>query len=184
MLIDGHDLALADPAWLRRQLGVVLQENFLFNRSIRENIALADPGMALERVIHAAKLAGAHEFIVELPEGYDTVVGEHGAGLSGGQRQRVAIARALITDPRILILDEASSALDYESEHAVMNNMRSICKGRTVLIIAHRLSTVRHANRIVVVEKGSIVETGSHAELVDRPDGHYARLHRLQAGTP
>lgn len=184
MLIDGHDLALADPAWLRRQLGVVLQENFLFNRSIRENIALADPGMALERVIHAAKLAGAHEFIVELPEGYDTVVGEHGAGLSGGQRQRVAIARALITDPRILILDEATSALDYESEHAVMSNMRSICKGRTVLIIAHRLSTVRHANRIVVVEKGSIVETGSHAELVDRPDGHYARLHRLQAGTP
>ena len=184
VLIDGHDLALADPAWLRRQLGVVLQENFLFNRSIRENIALADPGMALERVIHAAKLAGAHDFIAELPEGYDTVVGEHGAGLSGGQRQRVAIARALITDPRILILDEDTSALDYESEHAVMSNMRSICKGRTVLIIAHRLSTVRHANRIVVVERGSIVESGSHSELVDRPDGHYARLHRLQAGTP
>ncbi len=184
VLVDGNDLALADPAWLRRQLGVVLQENFLFNRSIRENIALSDPGMPLERVIHAAKLAGAHEFIVELPEGYDTRVGEHGAGLSGGQRQRVAIARALITDPRILIFDEATSALDYESEHAVMSNMRAICKGRTVLIIAHRLSTVRHAHRIVVVEKGRIVEVGSHTELVDRPEGHYAHLYRLQQGTP
>ncbi|QDI02333.1 type I secretion system permease/ATPase [Xanthomonas cerealis pv. cerealis] len=184
VLIDGQDLALADPAWLRRQLGVVLQENFLFNRSVRENIALSDPGMSLDRVINAAKLAGAHDFIVELPEGYDTKVGEHGAGLSGGQRQRIAIARALIGDPRILILDEATSALDYESEHAVMSNMRSICKGRTVLIIAHRLSTVRQANRIVVVEKGRIVESGSHNELVDRPDGHYAHLFRLQQGTP
>ena len=182
VLIDGQDLSLADPAWLRRQLGVVLQENFLFNRSVRENIALSDPGMPLERVIHAAQLAGAHDFITELTEGYDTKVGEHGTGLSGGQRQRIAIARALITDPRILILDEATSALDYESEHAVMNNMRAICEGRTVLIIAHRLSTVRHAHRIVVVEKGRIVESGSHAELVDRPDGHYAHLHRLQSG--
>ena len=182
VLIDGHDLALADPAWLRRQLGVVLQENFLFNRSVRENIALSDPGIPLERVIHAAKLAGAHDFILELPQGYDTVVGEHGASLSGGQRQRIAIARALITDPRILILDEATSALDYESEHAVMSNMRAICQGRTVLIIAHRLSTVRMANRIVVVEKGRIVEAGSHTDLVDRPGGHYARLHQLQQG--
>jgi subfamily B ATP-binding cassette protein HlyB/CyaB len=183
VLIDGHDLALADPAWLRRQLGVVLQENFLFNRSVRENIALSDPGLPLERVIHAAKLAGAHDFIVELPEGYDTRVGEHGTGLSGGQRQRIAIARALITDPRILIFDEATSALDYESEHAVMSNMRAICQGRTVLVIAHRLSTVRHANRIVVVEKGRIVESGSHAELVERPNGQYAHLYRLQQGS-
>ncbi|MEJ7745650.1 MAG: type I secretion system permease/ATPase, partial [Luteimonas sp.] len=182
VLVDGHDLALADPAWLRRQLGVVLQENFLFNRSVRENIALADPGLPLERVIRAATLAGAHEFILELPEGYDTVVGEHGASLSGGQRQRLAIARALITDPRILIFDEATSALDYESEHAVMQNMRAICQNRTVLIIAHRLSTVRKANRIIVIEKGRIVETGTHDELVDRPSGHYARLHKLQQG--
>lgn len=183
VLVDGHDLALADPAWLRRQLGVVLQENFLFNRSVRENIALADPGLPLERVIQAAKLAGAHDFILELPEGYDTVVGEKGASLSGGQRQRLAIARALITNPRILIFDEATSALDYESEHAVMRNMRAICQGRTVLIIAHRLSTVRMANKIIVIEKGRIVETGAHAELVDRPNGHYARLHKLQDGT-
>ncbi len=182
VLIDGHDLALADPAWLRRQLGVVLQENFLFNRSVRENIALSDPGMPLERVIRAAELAGAHEFIVELPEGYDTIVGEQGAGLSGGQRQRIAIARALITNPRILIFDEATSALDYESEHAVMANMRAICRGRTVMIITHRLSTVRHANRIVVVDKGRIVECGTHAELVDKVDGQYAHLHRLQQG--
>ncbi|WP_160967818.1 MULTISPECIES: type I secretion system permease/ATPase [unclassified Xanthomonas] len=184
VLIDGQDLALADPAWLRRQLGVVLQENFLFNRSVRDNIALSDPGMPLERVIQAAKLAGAHDFIVSLPEGYDTKVGEHGAGLSGGQRQRIAIARALIGNPRILILDEATSALDYESEHAVMQNMRAICKGRTVLIIAHRLSTVRHADRIVVVEKGRIVESGPHGQLVDVPNGHYARLHQLQQAAP
>jgi subfamily B ATP-binding cassette protein HlyB/CyaB len=182
VLVDGIDLALADPAWLRRQLGVVLQENFLFNRSVRENIALIDPGMPLERVIVAARLAGAHEFIVDLPEGYDTLVGEHGANLSGGQRQRIAIARALVADPRILIFDEATSALDYESEHAVMANMRAICEGRTVLVIAHRLSTVRHADRIVVVDKGRIVETGSPDELLRRPGGHYARLHRLQQG--
>ncbi|CAN7530388.1 type I secretion system permease/ATPase [Pseudoxanthomonas sp. LjRoot143] len=183
VLIDGHDLALADPAWLRRQLGVVLQENFLFNRSIRENIALGDPGMALERVIEAAQLAGAHDFITQLPEGYDTKVGDNGAGLSGGQRQRIAIARALVTNPRILIFDEATSALDYESEHAVMQNMRAICQGRTVLVIAHRLSTVRIANRIVVVDKGKIVESGRHDELVDRPGGQYAHLYKLQQGT-
>ena len=182
VLIDGHDLALADPAWLRRQLGVVLQENFLFNRSIRENIALSDPAMPLERVIQAATLAGAHDFILQLPEGYDTKVGDNGTGLSGGQRQRIAIARALVGNPRILIFDEATSALDYESEHAVMSNMRAICKGRTVLIIAHRLSTVRMANRIVVVEKGQIVEQGSHDELVDRPNGQYAHLYKLQQG--
>ena len=182
VLVDGTDLALADPAWLRRQLGVVLQENFLFNRSVRENIALADPGMPMERVVRAAELAGAHEFIMDLPQGYDTVVGEHGASLSGGQRQRVAIARALVSDPRILIFDEATSALDYESERAVMTNMQAICRGRTVLIIAHRLSTVRHAHRIVVVDKGRIVEMGPPDELLQRTDGHFAQLYRLQQG--
>jgi subfamily B ATP-binding cassette protein HlyB/CyaB len=182
VLIDGVDLAMADTSSLRRQIGVVLQENMLFNRSIRENIALADPGLALEAVIGAAKLAGAHDFILELPEGYDTMVGEHGATLSGGQRQRIAIARALIGNPRILIFDEATSALDYESERIIQNNMRAICKGRTVLIIAHRLSAVRDANRIIVIDRGQIVEAGSHAELLAHEAGHYSRLHRLQQG--
>ena len=123
MLIDGVDLALVDPAWLRRQIGVVLQENILFNRSVRENIALSDPTRPMEAVLAAAQLAGAHEFILELSHGYDTIIDERGANLSGGQRQRIAIARALIGDPRILILDEATSALDAESEEIIQNNL-------------------------------------------------------------
>lgn len=180
--VDGYDLALADPAWLRRQIGVVLQENLLFNGSIRDNIALTDPGMNLEQVIDAAKLAGAHDFITELPGGYDNPVGEQGGNLSGGQRQRIAIARALVTNPRILIFDEATSALDYESEQAIMQNMQAICRNRTVIIIAHRLSTVRHADRIVAMDKGEIVEIGHHTELLAKPDGYYTRLHSLQQG--
>ena len=182
VLVDGVDLAMVDLAWLRRQIGVVLQENVLFNRSIRENIALADPAMPMERVIAAASLAGAHDFILELPEGYDTVVGERGSSLSGGQRQRVAIARALITDPRILILDEATSALDYESEAALQRNMEAICRGRTVIVIAHRLSSVRQAHRIVVLDDGRLVESGSHDTLVQKPGGLYAHLWSLQSG--
>jgi subfamily B ATP-binding cassette protein HlyB/CyaB len=181
VLVDGVDLAMVDTVWLRHNIGVVLQENFLFNRSVRENIALADPAMPMERVIHAAKLAGAHEFILELPEGYDTVVGEHGSNLSGGQRQRIAIARALITNPRILIFDEATSALDYESEAIIHQNMRYICKDRTVFIIAHRLSAVRNASRILVIEKGQIVESGTHKELMDK-SGYYAKLYSHQVG--
>jgi subfamily B ATP-binding cassette protein HlyB/CyaB len=181
VLIDGVDLAMVDLAWLRRQTGVVLQENVLFNTSIRENIALADPAMSMERIIEAAELAGAHDFILELPEGYDTVVGERGSSLSGGQRQRVAIARALITDPRILILDEATSALDYESERAIQQNMKRIAAGRTVFVIAHRLSTVRQADRIITIERGRIVEDGNHEDLI-RSNGRYAKLHYLQAG--
>lgn len=182
VLVDGMDLALADVSSLRRQIGVVLQDNLLFARSIRENIALSDPGAPIETVMQAAKMAGAHEFILELPEGYDTVVGEHGASLSGGQRQRIAIARALIGNPRILIFDEATSALDYESERIIQQNMKTICQGRTVIIIAHRLSAVREANRIIVMDRGQIVEQGSHAELLTHQAGHYARLHRLQQG--
>lgn len=181
VLIDGNDLALADPSSLRRQIGVVLQESVLFNRSIRDNIALSDPGAPLDVVINAAKLAGAHEFISELPDAYDSIVGEHGASLSGGQRQRIAIARALMTDPRVLILDEATSALDYESERAIQDNMKLISRNRTVLIIAHRLSTIRGADRIVVLDRGQIVEEGSHAALVARHDGHYRRLVQMQA---
>jgi ATP-binding cassette, subfamily B, bacterial HlyB/CyaB len=181
VLVDGMDLAMADPAWLRRQIGVVLQENVLFNGTIRDNIALADPAMALARVVGAAKLAGAHDFILRLPEGYDTVVGERGSTLSGGQRQRVAIARALVGDPRILIFDEATSALDYESERIVQENMRQIAHGRTVVIIAHRLSTLRIADRVLTIDEGRLVEDGSHDELMRAP-GRYAALHKLQAG--
>jgi subfamily B ATP-binding cassette protein HlyB/CyaB len=181
VLVDGIDLAMVDASWLRRQIGIVLQENVLFNRTVRENIALADPGMPLDHVVAAAKLAGAHDFILQLPEGYDTVIGERGGTLSGGQRQRIAIARALVTNPRILIFDEATSALDLESEQAIQRNMRHICKGRTVLIIAHRLSTVRHCDRIITIEQGRIVEEGKHEELIGS-GGRYALLHRMQSG--
>jgi subfamily B ATP-binding cassette protein HlyB/CyaB len=181
VLIDGIDLGVVDVAWLRRQVGVVLQENVLFNQSIRDNIALADPALPMERVIAAARLAGAHDFILELPHGYDTVVGERGASLSGGQRQRIAIARALVCDPRILIFDEATSALDYESERIIQDNMRRIAAGRTMIVIAHRLSTIRRADRIVTIERGRVVEDGTHDELIIR-GGRYATLHQLQAG--
>jgi len=180
IVVDGVDLMQVDPAWLRRQVGVVLQENFLFNASVRDNIALTDPGLAMEQVMHAAKLAGAHEFILELADGYDTMIGEHGCTLSGGQRQRIAIARALVANPRILILDEATSALDYESEAVIQDHMAEICNGRTVFIIAHRLSTVRPAHRIYVIDKGEIVEQGAHDDLL-RNSGFYARLHAHQA---
>ena len=181
VVIDGIDLAMVDPAWLRRQIGVVSQENMLFNATVRANIALTDPAMPMEKVIAAAKLAGAHEFILELAEGYDTVVGERGNSLSGGQRQRIAIARALVMDPKILIFDEATSALDYESERIIQDNMRQIVEGRTALVIAHRLSTVRRADRIITIEQGRVVEDGTHDQLV-RSAGRYAKLHRLQAG--
>jgi ATP-binding cassette, subfamily B, bacterial HlyB/CyaB len=181
VLVDGVDLAMVDTAWLRRQVGVVLQENMLFNRSIRDNIALTDPALPMEKVIAAATLGGAHEFILELPEGYNTSVGERGTSLSGGQRQRIAIARALITDPRILIFDEATSALDYESESIIQDNMKEIAKGRTVFIIAHRLSTLRKANRIITIVRGRLEEDGSHDELI-RKGGWYAKLHRMQGG--
>ncbi|KWO37189.1 peptidase C39 [Burkholderia sp. MSMB1459WGS] len=179
--IDGIDLALADPAWLRRQIGVVLQENVLFNRSIRDNIAVTDPGIPLEAVIRAARLAGAHEFISEMPDGYDALVGEHGSNLSGGQRQRIAIARALVTNPRILIFDEATSALDFETERIIQNNMRAMCAGRTVIIIAHRLTSVRHADHIVAMDKGTIVERGRHEQLLAL-GGYYSHLVSLQNG--
>ncbi|MCA3160227.1 MAG: type I secretion system permease/ATPase [Burkholderiales bacterium] len=178
--LDGVDIAQVDPAWLRRHIGVVLQENLLFNRTLHDNIALAYPSMPRETVMRFAKLAGADEFIAKLPQGYDTMIEERGTNLSGGQRQRIAIARALATNPRILIFDEATSALDYESERIIQNNMREIVKGRTVIIIAHRLAAVRGCNRIVGMVDGRIVEVGSHDELVARPNGLYARLWALQ----
>ena len=179
--IDGVDIAQIDPAWLRRQIGVVLQENLLFNRSIRENIALSHPAMPLEHVMAAAELAGAHEFIVGLPQGYDTMIEERGVNLSGGQRQRIAIARALVTQPRILILDEATSALDAESEEIIQKNLKAMAQGRTVLIIAHRLSAIRQCDSIMTMERGTIIERGTHDELL-RQNGRFADLHHRQAG--
>lgn len=179
LLLDGVDLALVDTGMLRRNIGVVLQENFLFNRTIRQNIALANPSITMELIVQAAKMAGAHEFILDLPDAYDTTVDERGSNLSGGQRQRIAIARALVTNPKVLILDEATSALDYESERIINNNMRYIAKGRTVFIVAHRLSAVRHADRIVVMKKGSIKDIGTHDQLL-RGQGEYARLWAMQ----
>jgi subfamily B ATP-binding cassette protein HlyB/CyaB len=187
IFLDGIDIAQVDTAWLRQQTGVVLQENLLFNRTIHDNIALANPGLPRALVVGAARLAGADEFIAKMPLGYDTVIEERGANLSGGQRQRIAIARALATRPRILILDEATSALDYESERIIQANMRSITKGRTVIIIAHRLAAVRQCDRIIALCEGRIVEDGTHAVLIARPDGLYAKLWRMQfdsAGDP
>jgi subfamily B ATP-binding cassette protein HlyB/CyaB len=182
ILIDNVDIAQVDAAQIRRQIGVVLQDNWMFNRTVRENIAVTDPAASMDQVMQAARLAGAHDFISELPQGYDTMVGEQGSSLSGGQRQRLAIARALFTHPRILIFDEATSALDYESEQILQRNMAAICKGRTVLIIAHRLSSVRHADGIIVLDKGRIVEGGTHEALLNKKS-LYAHLWAMQSGS-
>ena len=182
VMVDGLDLAMVDPAWLRRQIGVVLQENVLFNATVRENIALADPGLSMDRIIAAAQLAGAHEFISAMSGGYDAPVGERGSTLSGGQRQRIAIARALVTDPRIVIFDEATSALDLESEQSIQTNMAAISRGRTVIIVAHRLSAVRSAHRIITVDQGAVVEDGAPTELL-RSGGRFARLYAAQTIT-
>ena len=181
ILFDGLTVREINIGWLRSQIGVVMQENYLFDSSIRDNIAVNKPNAKMDEVIAAAKMAGAHEFILELKEGYDTKVGERGSSLSGGQRQRIAIARALMDNPPILIFDEATSALDYESERTIMQNMEQIGANRTMLIIAHRLSTVRRCDRIIVVDKGQIIEDGSHDELM-AAQGAYYSLYNQQEG--
>ena len=177
--VGGVGTTEANLGWLRDQIGVVMQENYLFNSSVRDNIAVSRPTATMDEIIRAARLAGAHDFILELKEGYDTKVGERGDSLSGGQRQRIAIARALLANPPILIFDEATSALDYESERIILNNMNAIGQNRTMLIIAHRLSAVRRCNKIIVVDKGRIVESGSHDELI-KLGGLYKYLYDQQ----
>lgn len=177
--IDGIDVRHMEPHWLRSNIGVVLQENYLFSGSIRENIAMTKPDASVEQILQAATIAGAHEFISQMPFGYDTLVGERGSSLSGGQKQRIAIARALITNPKILIFDEATSALDYESERIIQQNLQKIKADRTFVIIAHRLSTVQDCDVLVVLDKGEIVEMGSPAELLAK-NGAYARLYAQQ----
>ncbi|PMM70774.1 peptidase C39 [Vibrio splendidus] len=181
VLVDGMDLAIADPISLRRNMSVVLQDSILFSGSVADNIRLSKPQASDEEMRHAAQLAGALEFIEELPHGFGQPVGEKGSSLSGGQRQRVALARALLVNPRILLLDEATSALDYNSEAAIMSNMDEICRGRTVISIAHRLNTLRHADNILVLDKGQVCENGTHDELVEK-EGLYAKLWKQQIG--
>ncbi|HHQ4495719.1 TPA: type I secretion system permease/ATPase, partial [Aeromonas hydrophila] len=181
VLVDNMDLAIADPVSLRRNMSVVLQESVLFSGTIADNIRICRPDATQAELEQAAQLAGALAFIRELPHGFEQQVGEKGARLSGGQRQRIALARALLVNPRILLLDEGTSALDYESEAAIMANMAAIRRGRTLISIAHRLNTLREADRILVMEAGQIVESGSHDELLAR-EGLYARLWRQQTG--
>ena len=179
LLIDGRDVREITLASLRSQIGVVTQETVLFNDSLRNNIAYGQPSISQKSVEAAARAALAHDFIMELPAGYDTMIGERGVRLSGGERQRIAIARALLKNAPILILDEATSALDSESESLVQSALHNLMTGRTVLVIAHRLSTVRRADRIVVLENGTIADIGAHEDLM-RKLGTYRRLYELQ----
>lgn len=179
VLIDGKDVTNIALRSLRSQIGVVDQDTFLFGGTIRENISIAHPEASLEEIIAVARLAGADDFIKQMPAGYETQIGEGGGMLSGGQRQRLAIARALLGNPRLLLLDEATSHLDSESERIIQNNLKTILKGRTSVIIAHRLSTVRHADLILVLDRGLLVESGNHDQLIARR-GHYFYLNQQQ----
>src|SRR5690606_21298910 len=177
--IDGRDVRDLKLESLRRQVAIVFQETFLFSTSIRENISFARRDASFEEIQRAARLAQAHEFIMELPDGYDTLVGERGMGLSGGQKQRIAIARAILADPRILILDDATASVDMETEHEIQEALKTLMEGRTTFIIAHRISSIKDADEIVVLDKGRIVERGDHRELLEL-GGHYRRIYDVQ----
>ncbi|MDQ3654361.1 MAG: ATP-binding cassette domain-containing protein, partial [Chloroflexota bacterium] len=179
VLVDGHDVREVTLDSLRAQIGIVLQETFLFSITIRENIAFGRPDASLDEVIAAATAAQAHTFISAMPAGYETKMGERGVTLSGGQKQRLAIARALLLDPRILLLDDATSSVDTETEHVIQQALRTLMAGRTSFIIAQRLTTVRQADQILVVDEGRIVDRGTHLELLSRP-GPYRELYDLQ----
>jgi len=177
--VDGHDLRQVRLGSLRRQVAVVLQDTFLFNSTVRDNLLYGKPGASDDEIVAATKAAYAHEFVEALPQGYDTEVGERGVKLSGGQKQRLALARAILADPRILILDEATSSVDAEAEYLIQQALEAVLKGRTALVIAHRLSTIRNADKIIALEEGHIVEVGDHHELLER-GGLYSQLYRRQ----
>ena len=179
ILIDGYDIAKVDLYSLRRQIGVVPQDSLLFDGTVQENIALTRPDADFEEIMAAAQVACAHDFIQQLPAGYSTSVGERGSGLSGGQRQRLAIARMVLKQPRLLVLDEATSALDVDTEQQLTRNLSQAYRGRTVLFITHRLGTLRHADRIIVMHEGAVAEQGSHEQLLAL-GGRYATLFRQQ----
>jgi len=182
--VDGVDVREVDLTQLRRSVGVIFQETFLFSASAAENIAYGKPGAARDEIEHCARAAQAHEFIAELEEGYDTVIGERGVSLSGGQRQRIAIARAFLMDPRILVLDDATASVDSQTERLIQEAMRRLCQGRTTFVIAQRLSTVQHADWILVLKDGRLVDQGSHPDLQDRSEFYRALFHQVQPATP
>lgn len=176
---DGRDIRDIDVESLRQQIAIVFQETFLFSSSIRNNIAYGQRDVPMERIVEAAKLAQAHDFIMELPLGYDTIVGERGLGLSGGQKQRIAIARAILENPKVLVLDDATSAVDMETEHSIQQGLRNVMKGRTTFIIAHRISSLKHADEIIVLDQGRTVQRGTHDELLRQP-GRYQETYDIQ----
>jgi ATP-binding cassette subfamily B protein len=183
VVVDGHDARRLDLDCLRRSVGIVFQESFLFSNTVAANIAFGHPEASPEQVLRAAKIAAAHDFIMQLPKGYETVLREGGGNLSGGQRQRLAIARAILLEPAILLLDDPTAAVDPETEDEIMRAMDSAMEGRTTLIVAHRLSTLRRADYVVVLDQGRIVQVGTHEELIQRK-GQYRRAAKLQLPDP